>query len=1297
MTYGSQAHTVDVTVSPFGEEGGSDALTVTSSKSWILVSKPEWIGVTPEGGGKGITTLTLTAEASTATEERIGTIVVKTVDDRYVGYIHVTQEATSGPYLRINGSNDNYSTTGLTRGGQVEVTVGSKGGWHVDTASLPAGVTCSPTGVSDTAATSVTMTVAYPENTSTAGPKTVVVTLVNDSDPDITRTITITQPVRPYLTVTAVYPLGASKAAWDTGLATLRVESNTTGGIISSVEDFVYTGGTFTGNEDISVKMLNAATGNDRTFTISLSGGSADDVKVDASVTFTLEKEPVLSAGDLVIQSASTTGNTWYSTNYGISSTPAEGTPFYVTRMGLYTSEGQTRLRITATCVADWTDKQFPLYIVTTGTVGSSKTLEITCTKKAKVAELSANDTTTGKGGGTVTIPYTSNDNVNVSWGTLPAWVTSHTINTTNKTIILGVAENTGPSERDYTFTLTTEHNGAGGRPVSVNVKLTQSANNDRDTAVTINVFLKQDGDGYWHYMTTLDGNKFVSTDTLNFTMSLGSTTVSGDDNDPWTRTSYQNTAGTIVRPANFTPSSKSFDRGDGTDTYNITYSCPDANITPYKETVTGYANVTLYELSYLDDEVNAAGTETVRPTAYTVAYQEVITNSFDGTSRTGTTKYETLTVRNNNLSKLTGTTQNTGSFDGGIGVTAQSRGTTASTSTRDVATITGGTFSFSGNTYSTGIDVPKTIKQEKNVATKSENTTCGTTTTSYSNVKINLILRDNGTELGEDVPGVFNADGTTQKGASITTGIKAYAIETADQTKTTPYTAKTTWVYTSGAESSHTDYDTLTETDSVSYDRTSRITYTAVTGFVFHGGSSTGNPAYVTANNRGTTTGGERSETLSVTASHDSSKSDSEIVTQVANTTASTEWFNSGETTEIQNRACHLSCSPTAATFVNAPGGLSKTITAYSSADYDSVYTKRGDERTIYTSGASAKTRSNVVITSTTTQYRDVPVKPGGSWATNPPVASVTVSGPSQSTNTSAYTYVFTSSTPATAPTATTSDGEYRFTSPSGDCTADVAFSYSGTPQPGSITWDSVSPEKIDCDGQDWEGVGLTYSNLDTNYPIILQCSEFVTQTARTVSISTSSGYIAKSSLFKYISFKENTGTDEKEISIIAVAKGLDGDTVQRTLVVYQKACSTPPTPTYYQTLDFKNIFRTTMTTGSCGDFYPRCKVTVSLNGKTSKSVTVTADTKQNEKDVWVGNGDVDISSWNIPVGTTCTGTIQYEMLSESGGSWSPSSWSGSLSNVSSNTTTVNVSDINVVNLPSGAEGYFHFNCSQG
>jgi hypothetical protein len=380
----------------------------------------------------------------------------------------------------------------------------------------------------------------------------------------------------------------------------------------------------------------------------------------------------------------------------------------------------------------------------------------------------------------------------------------------------------------------------------------------------------------------------------------------------------------------------------------------------------------------------------------------------------------------------------------------------------------------------------------------------------------------------------------------------------------------------------------------------------------------------------------------------------------------------------------------------VNAPGGLSKTITAYSSADYDSVYTKRGDERTIYTSGASAKTRSDVVITSTTTSYTYVPVKPGGSWATNPPVASVTVSGPSQSTNTSAYTYVFTSSTPTTAPTATTSDGEYRFTSPSGDCTADVAFSYSGTPQPGSIIWDSVSPEEIDCDGQDWEGVGLTYSNLDTNYSIRLQCSEFVTQTARTVSISTSSGYIAKSSLFRYISFKENTGTDKKEISIIAVAVGLDGVTVQRTLVVKQKAC---PTPTFYQTLDFKNIFRTTMTTGSCGDFYPRCKVTVSLNGKTSKSVTVTADTKQNVRGIWVGNGSIDISSWNIPVGTTCTGTIKFEMLSESGGSWSPSSWpssgTGSLSNVSSDTTTVGVSDNNVVNLPSGHEGYFHFNCS--
>ena len=46
-----------------------------------------------------------------------------------------------------------------------------------------------------------------------------------------------------------------------------------------------------------------------------------------------------------------------------------------------------------------------------------------------------------------------------------------------------------------------------------------------------------------------------------------------------------------------------------------------------------------------------------------------------------------------------------------------------------------------------------------------------------------------------------------------------------------------------------------------------------------------------------------------------------------------------------------------------------------------------------------------------------------------------------------------------------------------------------------------------------------------------------------------------------------------------------------------------------YYRTLSLLNVFRTTQTTGSCGDFYPKCKVTVSLNGKTSKSVTKTRE----------------------------------------------------------------------------------------
>lgn len=1279
LTYGGERYSEEVTVSPFSPDGGADGFSVKSSKAWEVLSSPSWLWISPAVGEKGITQVQISAGTYAEGTVREDNITIRTVDGRYTATIHVSQMADV-PYITVTGQ---PAGTVPFRNENTVLSVSSKGGW---TAAVT-GATLNPTAQTNVGSVVTETVVTYGRNTSTSDTRTVTVVFTNTQDTTKSVTVTIVQAPQSYIDLewAAGTPALLPWTGWD---GTVAVKTN-----ISSYLG-AYEGATITpsevpaGTTNASAHMPGSSTAGSITYTVFGNTSDLDSDGIDTdSISIVMEAKPYLEVPDITIQSGETAGTVTYASNYAINPNSFTGTG-----ISEIVVEGDI-LTVKTSLTPLWNeDRTLALQVETIGTVGPSMAQTVNVTQKGKVAELTASGHTTNKNAGSTFITFTTNDTITVDTTGLPSWLSFDRIDYAEGKVWFTVTQNTGTAARDHDITLTTTHNGTDGQPVSQTVTLTQGANTDTRTNVTVNAYLKQNSSGRWYIITDTVPASIVD---FNFRMGYGnaeSLTALTNESD-WrvvTGGGGQTAVGTEITVNSFSPATYDAgpNPGGGENYYDITYV---SSATVYSTWVSGYDEVELKSLNYTNTVIPASG-GSVTPTSYTVNYREVIANSFDDS--TSLSELKEITI-NGKPGSISGITSNGGTIASSTSVVnAPSRGTVEG-AVWNVAEITAVTFNFSGNTYTdrdiTNVIITQQANAKNYVPASSWSTTADTPT---SCTKTGSTVDSTGFTVSTGnrtfTAGGYSTTAPTQKYISL----NVYVTGNSYDLKNCSYKAESysAFTYTSNA-TSHED-SAWTVTRGNIRESTGRYNEEAIyTGSSQSWLSYNGTNNRVLAESRGTTAStSSRSAYLTFkTPIAGGTATKTVAFEQEANTTASTEWFNTGETTEIQNRVCHLSCSPTAATFVNVPNGLSKTITAYSSADYDSVYTKRGDERTIYTSGASAKTRSDVVITSTTTSYTYVPVKPGGSWATNPPVASVTVSGPSQSTNTSAYTYVFTSSTPATAPTATTSDGEYRFTSPSGDCTADVAFSYSGTPQPGSITWDSVSPEKIDCDGQDWEGVGLTYSNLDTNYPIILQCSEFVTQTARTVSISTSSGYIAKSSLFKYISFKENTGTDEKEISIIAVAKGLDRDTVQRTLVVYQKACSTP---VYYQTLRLLNVFRTTRTTGSCGDFYPRCKVTVSLNGKTSKSVTVTGSSKQNVKSVWVGNGDVDISSWNIPVGTTCTGTISYLMMGESGGSWSPSSWSGSLSNVSSNTTTVGVSDNNIVNLPSGHEGYFHFNC---
>jgi len=1207
LTYGGERYSEEVTVSPFSPDGGADGFSVMSSKAWEVLSSPSWLWISPVEGEKGMTQVQISAGTHAGSDVREDNITIRTIDGRYTAMIHVSQ-AADAPYITVNGQTGSTQISVPFRNTQTVLSVSSKGGW---TAAVT-GATLAPTAQTNFERVVTETVVTYGKNTSTSDTRTVTVVLTNTQDPTKSVAVTIVQAPQSYIDLewAAGTPELLPWNGWD---GTVVVETNISSYLNASEGVTITPSEVTAGTTNASAHMPGSSTAGPITYAIFGNTSDLDSDGIDSdSISIVMEAKPYLEVPDITIQSGETAGTVTYVSNYAIN-------PNSFTGAGIseIVVEGDI-LTVKTSSTPLWNeDRTLTLQVETIGTVGPSMTQTVNVTQKGKVAELAASGHTTNKNAGSTFITFTTNDTITVDTTGFPSWLSFDRIDYAEGKVWFTVTQNTGTAARNHDITLTTTHNGADGQPVSQTVTLTQGANADTRTNVTVNARLKQNSSGRWYLIT--DTMPSAIND-FRFTMSYGnaeSITALTNESDLRVVTGGggQTAVGTEITVRGFSPDTYDAgpNPGGGENYYDITYV---SSATVYSTWVSGYDEVELKSLNYTNTVIPASG-GSVTPTSYTVSYREVIANSFDDS--TSLSELKEITI-NGKPGSISGITSNGGTIASSTSVVnAPSRGTVEG-DVWNVAEITAVTFNFSGNTYtdrditnviitqqanvknyvpasswSTTADTPTSctktgstvdstgftvsngnrtftaggysttaptqkyitldvyvtgnsydlkncfydaesysaftytsnatshkdsawtvtrrnirestgryneeaiytgssqswlsyngtnnrvlaesrgttastssrsayltfktpiaggtatrtvaFEQEANtVSPGTTNTVCGTTTFSYSNVKIDLKLRDNNTVLGEDVPGVFNADGTTQKGASRTTGIKAYAIETADETKTTPYTTTTTWEYASGAESSHTETGSIVSTDLVSIDRTSSITYTAATGFAFYGGSSSASPATVTAENRGTTTGDERSETLSVTASIDSSKSDSEVVKQVANTTASTEWFNSGETTEIQNRVCHLSCSPTAATFVNGSGGLSKTITAYSSADYDSVYTKRGDERTIYTSGASAKTRSNVVITSTTTSYRNVPVKPGGSWTINPPVANVTVSGPSQSTNTSAYTYVFTSSTPATAPTATTSDGKYKFTSPSGNCTAEVAFSYSGT-----------------------------------------------------------------------------------------------------------------------------------------------------------------------------------------------------------------------------------------------------------
>lgn len=840
LTYGGERYSEEVTVSPFSPDGGADGFSVKSSKAWKVLSSPSWLWISPVEGEKGMTQVQISAGTYAGSDVREDNITIRTVDGRYTAMIHVSQMADV-PYITVTGQ---PAGTVPFRNESTVLSVSSKGGW---TAAVT-GATLNPTAQTNVGSVVTEAVVTYGRNTSTSDTRTVTVVFTNTQDPTKSVTVTIVQAPQSYIDLewAAGTPALLPWTGWD---GTVAVKTN-----ISSYLG-AYEGATITpsevpaGTTNASAHMPGSSTAGSITYTVS---GSTSDLGSDGidsdSISIVMEAKPYLEVPDITIQSGETAGTVTYVSNYAIN--PNSFTGAGISEIAV---EGDI-LTVKTSLTPLWNeDRTLTLQVETTGTVGPSMSQTVNVTHKGKVAELTASGHTTNKNAGSTFITFTTNDTITVDTTGLPSWLSFDRIDYAEGKVWFTVTQNTGTAARDHDITLTTTHNGADGQPVSQTVTLTQGANTDTRTNVTVNAYLKQNSSGRWYIITDTVPASIVD---FNFRMGYGnaeSLTALTNESD-WrvvTGGGGQTAVGTEITVNSFSPATYDAgpNPGGGENYYDITYV---SSATVYSTWVTGYADVKLHELFYSDSEVNAAGTETVKPTAYTVAYKEVYANSFDDTTSTGDT-IVTAKRSVDSLTSLTGTTQNTGRFTENIGVTAASRGTTASTSTRDVATITGGTFSFSGNTYSTGIDVPKTITQQKNVAYCEEYVVCGSTST-----RTTTEYRNSGFTTNPSSYTYHASGGTRQFIVRVTADTRTNTATTYD---VTPHTACT---YDSGSETDEAG-TTRSQTDTRSgswtnYSEPARFWKASGDTSWFDAPTSPeDSPITVTTSTRGTTAGSTR------------------------------------------------------------------------------------------------------------------------------------------------------------------------------------------------------------------------------------------------------------------------------------------------------------------------------------------------------------------------------------------------------------------------------------------------------
>ena len=835
LTYGGERYSEEVTVSPFSPDGGADGFSVKSSKAWEVLSSPSWLWISPVEGEKGITQVQISAGTFAGGDVREDNITIRTVDGRYTAAIHVSQMADV-PYITVTGQ---PAGTVPFRNENTVLTVSSKGGW---TAAVT-GATLNPTAQTNVGSVVTEVVVTYGRNTSTSDTRTVTVVFTNTQDTAKSVTVTITQAQQSHIDLQCNH---ATPVPYTGGTVVFTAETNYAGTISAPAGVSLSLTAISPGATEITATFPSLSTGQTEDVTRVITGKTNDYLAEDGisrdELTLLQERYPYIDATGTTCDSAATTGSVSYQSNYIVAA--GAGTSTGLTNVVV--ENGQAKFDFVNP--PSWDEETYNLQLVTVNTYGPDVTTSVTVTRKAKVAELTAQNATAGKDGGVIGIPFNSNDEIIV--GQLPEWASLSGIDYENGVIWVNVDPWTGATSRSGDIPIQTTHDGPGGAPVSVSVMLAQTAADPTIVPVPVDYYLKQDSDGEWYIRT-------VAFTGVPITVSYGVwETGTSTNNGDYINTHFATEPGEDMGVPSFTTTY--YDEATNTE-YEMTYNRKEQ--TPYTETET-FGSLVSIDLAYDDYDFLADGyasrtgqqyKELANPTALTVVYNVTVSNSFDTAT---TTEARTLEGVGYLEAAHKGTWyDDRGTLNDDNTVRAGSR-TNVEGGQWTIGVITGATVSISGQSHTGALVTAREFTQAKNEAHCEEGeikvqSGSSTTTTEY---------RNSGFTTNPNSFTYPASGGAKEFTVNVTAQTR---VNTATTYNVTPYTACT---YDSGYNEPPTCGQTRTETEWKypenwgNYSAAARF-WKATGDTTWFNAPSTAekSPITVTASSRGTTAGSTR------------------------------------------------------------------------------------------------------------------------------------------------------------------------------------------------------------------------------------------------------------------------------------------------------------------------------------------------------------------------------------------------------------------------------------------------------